>query len=69
MTAADILAAMAKDDNLADEVLFYLNYGVQAEWDCTLPQALTEGFGGEEYRIAAKTGYALFAHNQGELTP
>ena len=64
MTSKEVLEAMAESPTLADEVLKYLNYGMGDEWDCTLPQGLEIGFGGDELQIAAKSGLILCKYHE-----
>ncbi len=59
MTVTQILEAFARDRTLCDRTLAYLNYGMQDEWDCTLPQGLELGFGGHELQIAAHSAFIL----------
>lgn len=66
MTAGEVLVAMAKDGQLADDVLRYLNHGMLDEWDCTLPQGLELGFGNDELATAAKAGLALAHYHERE---
>ena len=66
MTVTQILEAFARDRTLCDKVLAYLNYGMQDEWDCTLPQGLELGFGGPELQIAANTAFILAKHHKQE---
>jgi len=60
----DVLEKFAEDDNLADEVLRYLNAGMWEEWDTSLPEGLKMGFGGDELRIAARSAVSLAKHHQ-----
>lgn len=64
MTVADILAAMAADDNTAEKVLALLNMGMWDEWDTSLPDGLIAGFGGAELRIAASSAHAIHTHKE-----
>lgn len=57
MNAIEVLKAMSESEDLADEVLDFLNEGMHEEWDISLPDGLMEGFGGEELQIAARSAF------------
>ena len=55
----NILDEMSKDEKLADMVITYLDRGLWDEWDAGLFTHAADEFGGEEFRIAAKSAYSM----------
>lgn len=53
--AIKILQMFETEDELADQVLGLLSGGMFDEWDCSLTQGIELGFGGDEFKIAAKS--------------
>lgn len=64
LTVIQVLQAMAASDNLAENVLYYLNDGMWDEWDTDLPSGLKQGFGGQELQLAAKSGLCLAEYHK-----
>lgn len=59
MDHIEILTAMGEDAELADKVIQYLDRGLWDEWDAGLFSEAASGFGGEEFRIAAKAAASM----------
>ena len=64
MTAKEVLAAMAADGRLAEQVLGLLDAAMWDEWDCGLVGIAEVGFGPPELAIAARTAVAMAEYHE-----